>query len=82
MMIQHLFSCVICQREIHDYPRRNGRDRHIEPVCRSCEYYQSDRVPKVGAFMDRRRAAQLSALANALLGEVHSRQWEMRYGRA
>jgi hypothetical protein len=76
-----LFDCAICERPVVDYPFRNGRDRHLAPVCRSCEGHYSDRVPNAGAFMDRRKAAHLSALANALLGAASCREWEMRYGR-
>lgn len=81
-MFERLFDCAICRREIVDYRTRNGRDRHIAPVCRSCEGYHSDSAPKAGAFMDRRKATQLSALSNALLGEASCKQWENKYGRA
>ncbi|GEL44283.1 hypothetical protein MEX01_48740 [Methylorubrum extorquens] len=77
-----LFVCAICEREVRDYPDRNGRDRHIAPICRGCESRWPDRPPQAGAFMDRRKAAHLSALANCLNNTAHIRQWEARHGRA
>lgn len=77
-----LFTCAVCEREVRDWPGRNGRDRQIAPVCRYCESQWPDCVPKAGAFMDRRKAAHLSALANALSGKAHTKQWEGRYGRS
>ncbi len=77
-----LFVCAICEREIRDWTGRNGRDRHVAPVCRLCEDRWAGAVPKAGAFMDRRKAAQVSALANALNGKAHALDWEARYGRA
>lgn len=79
---ERLFSCAICRRDVVDYAFRNGRDRQLAPLCRSCEGYYSDRAPQAGAFMDRRKAAQISALANALHGEAAVKHWERRYGRA
>ena len=78
-MIERLFTCCICERDIVDYVNRNGRDRHIEPVCNGCERYYSDRAPTHGAFMDRRMAARISALANELNGEANRRQWSRKY---
>ena len=80
-MMHPLFDCAICRREIVDYFDRSGRDRHIDPICRSCEGHYSDTVPKAGAFMDRRIAGRLSAIANALCGTAHSMDWDRRYGR-
>lgn len=81
-MIEHLFDCVICERQVVDYPDRNGRDRHIAPICRSCESHYSERAPESGAFMDRRNAKRLSAIAEALCGTAHRMEWGFRYGRA
>lgn len=80
--MMHLFDCVICERDISDYDFRNGRDRHIAPICRGCEKHYSDREPGAGAFMDRRNACRLSAIANALCGTANVKDWERRYGRA
>lgn len=77
-----LFTCAICKNDVVDYANRNGRDRHVAPVCRPCEKRYSDNVPQTGAFMDRRIFAQLSALTNILTGEAHCKQWEQRHGRA
>lgn len=80
--MERLFTCAICRRDVVDYPDRNGRERHLAPLCRFCEGYYGDRKPMAGAFMDRRLAVQISALASALTGEAHSKQWSARHGRA
>lgn len=80
--MNHLFVCVICERDVVDYFDRNGRDRPISPICRSCEGHYSDRAPSHGAFMDRRNTVRLSAIANALHGIASCMDWERRYGRA
>lgn len=77
-MMEHLFTCIVCGRDVSDYRHRNGRDRHIAPLCRGCESYYGDRSPQAGAFMDRRIATRVSALANALCGEAHAKQWSCR----
>ena len=79
-----LFCCAICRREIRDYPNRNGRDRHLAPICRLCEGQYNERTgkPKGGSFMDRRKALQINALAECLRGAAYAKQWEGRYGRA
>jgi len=80
-MMQLLFTCAICSGDVRDYPDRNGRERHLEPLCKYCED-QGRRPQFVGAFMDRRRLAQLSAIADALCGEANAKEWSRRYGRA
>lgn len=79
-----LFVCALCQREVRDYPNRNGRDRALEPICRYCEGAYTQRIGglKNGAFMDRRKARQIAALAEALGGEAYSRDWESKHVRA
>lgn len=77
-----LFVCAICERDVRDYPDRNGRDRQMAPVCRYCERHYGSGAPQHGAFMDRRKAVQISALANALNANAHIKKWEARYGRA
>jgi hypothetical protein len=79
---QRLFTCALCQRDVHDFWTRNGRDRQLPPICSGCERYYGDRKPTDGAFMDRRLAQRLSAIANVLSGEAHSKQWMMQHGRA
>ncbi len=81
-MMEKLFTCVSCQRDVIDYAFRNGRDRTIEPLCLYCERAYSERLPQAGAFMDRRLAGQLAAMANILHGEAASIQWGSRYGKA
>ncbi len=75
----HLFDCVICQRPVNDFYERNGRDRHIAPICLYCEKNYSDRKPMGGNFMDRRIACRLSAISNALDGAARSKDWSRRY---
>jgi len=79
-MMELLFTCAICRRDVHDYSCRNGRDRALSPLCRYCEGYYGDTKPGDGAFMDRRVAVQISALANALRSEAGIREWSARHG--
>jgi hypothetical protein len=76
-----LFTCAICSRDVTDYPDRNGRDRHLAPLCRRCEQ-EGQRVQWAGTFMDRRRLQQISAISDALLGEAHMKIWSHSYGSA
>lgn len=79
-----LFHCAICEREIRDFPNRNGRDRHLEPLCRMCEHTWTEGTghPNDGAMMDRRKALQVLALSNALHNAVAVIKWSASYGRA
>jgi len=81
-MMERLFTCISCQRDVVDYPNRNGRDRAIEPLCKYCEGSYGERLPQSGAFMDRRIAGQISALANVLHTRAMSIEWSGRYGKA
>jgi hypothetical protein len=82
-MIQHLFDCCACQREVHDYDHtiRNGRDRALAPLCRGCEY-DGKFVGHAGSFMDRRKARQIDALADALSSLAHRIEFGRKYGFA
>ena len=77
-----LFRCTICEREIYDIPR-NGRDCQLSPICRGCESRWTERMgkPKAGSFMDRRKAMQIAALAEALHSKAASLKWSAEYGR-
>lgn len=79
-----LFVCAICEREVRDYPDRNGRERHLAPLCMRCERTWTERVGKSshGAFMDRRKSSHILALSNALHNAAAIKQWDARYGRA
>lgn len=79
-----LFNCAICQRDIRDYPRRNGRDRHVEPICRTCESHWTGGIgkPKDGAMMDRRKVLHILALSNALGNTAHIMDWNGKHGYA
>jgi len=76
-----LFKCAICEREVRDYPYRKGRDRHLEPICRLCERWWTERCgrPTEGTMMDRRKAMHVVALANALHNIASVQQWEQKY---
>lgn len=81
-MLEHLFDCVICKHEVVDYPNRDGRQRQIAPICRSCESYWGDRGPTSGAFMDRRQITRLSAIANCLHNTASIMEWERMHARS
>lgn len=79
-----LFRCAICQRDIRDCPDRNGRDRHLSPICRGRERVWSERIgkPTAGAMMDRRKAMQVVALSEALRSEAAAIEWRHKYAGA
>lgn len=77
-MRESLFICAICQKDVVDYRDRNGRDRHISPLCRYCESERGGRKPTAGSFMDRRIVMHVGALADALLGTANCMRWEGR----
>ncbi|MCJ2085478.1 hypothetical protein MKK88_05645 [Methylobacterium sp. E-005] len=75
------FICAICQQERENRWLKSGRNRHIAPLCWSCEESYRARVT-AGSFMDRRKASQIFALSEALCGKAHALKWEAQYGRA
>jgi hypothetical protein len=77
-----LFCCAICERDIRDWPNRKGRDRHVEPICRICERWWTERTgkPQGGSMMDRRKALHLLALSNALHNTASIAQWNASHG--
>lgn len=68
-----LFICAICEREIRDHPKRTGRYRQIEPICSYCLHVWA-KEPMHGAFMDRRIAAQINALALSISTTAYQKQ--------
>jgi len=83
MMAEPDFVCVVCRRDIEmRWHRRNGRDRVVPPVCRHCESTYGSRPPQAGDFMDRRKAVQVSALAEALRTAAAHQKWGGPYGRS
>ena len=80
-MAEDSFTCVICQRQRENRWVRDGRNRHVAPVCWSCEESYRARVT-TGNFMDRRKASQIFALSEALLGKAHLIKWEAEHGQA
>lgn len=79
-----LFTCAICQGDVRDYPDRRLPDRHVEPLCRMCERWWTERSgkPTNGAMMDRRKAMHVLALANAIQNTASLKEWDAIYGRA
>lgn len=79
-----LFRCAICQHDVRDFPNRNGRDRHLSPICRGCERGWSERIgkPTSGAMMDRRKTMQVVALSEALRSEASAIEWRHKYASA
>ena len=79
-----LFTCAICERAVEDFPDRNGRDRHLEPLCRYCEGAWTERTGKIreGAFMDRRKIMHVLALSNALRNTAGIMEWNAAHGIA
>lgn len=79
-----LFRCAICEHDVLDCPNRNGRDRHLDPLCLRCERVWAERVgkPSDGAFMDRRKAMHVIALSNALHNTASLKQWNAAHGCA
>lgn len=77
-----LFACAICEHEVRDFPYRNGRERHLAPICRRCERCWSERVgkPSAGFMMDRRKAMQIFCLAEALHSTASLMDWEAKHG--
>jgi hypothetical protein len=77
-----LFRCAVCQQDVKDYPSRNGRDRQLEPICRMCEHFWTERSgkPSAGAFMDRRKTMHILALSEALRSTAASFEWKTLYG--
>lgn len=71
------FVCVICQREVNDRWGSRGRTRILPPFCGFCEghYSSGKKAPVSGAFMDRRNAVRIAALAEALLSEAMVMAW-------
>lgn len=70
------FVCAICQRRIDMRWNRRGPDETLPPVCRSCEReYSRPATVKGGSFRDRRVAAQIDALAEALRCEAARKSW-------
>jgi hypothetical protein len=82
-MIEPSFICAVCRREIEmRWNRRNGPDRIVPPICRTCEQSFGSRGPQAGSFMDRRKSVQISALAEALRTAAAHRKWGGPYGLA
>jgi hypothetical protein len=79
-----LFRCAICRNDVRDWPDRNGRDRHLEPICRMCEQMWTERTgkPKDGSMMDRRKAAHVLALSNAIGNTASIMEWEAAHARS
>ena len=79
--MRHLFTCAVCQRPVECWGFNQGADKQVEPVCRYCEreYGRKTKLPD-GSIMDRRKAVQIKALAEALHTEAAHIKWNVRYG--
>ena len=91
------FECAICERTVvpeyrHLRGQLAGRDGSIKPICKSCENgahgsnsygHRFKGVPRLyhGAFMDRRIAIQIGALAQEIEGEAHRKEWSAHYAK-
>lgn len=71
-----LFTCAICSHAVRDWPGRDGPAKQVSPICGACEQQYGLTTPMPGAFMDRRRARQIKALAEALSSAAHMRNME------
>jgi len=75
------FECVICEHSIDLRWNFPNNIQTIPPVCRYCEKNWCKSTPTRGSFKDRRIAAQISALAEALENEARVIHYR-RYGYA
>lgn len=79
MWDEFLFRCALCERDIRDYPHRPINRRQIEPICNYCMHVWG-REPSHGAFMDRRIAARIGAVADKLATEAYCKQNSLNWG--
>ena len=80
-MTELLFTCAICERDVTDYRWLYALPHNpLAPLCRFCEGHYRDRLPTAGSFLDRRKAGQIAALANALHGAASIMDWNRRHG--
>lgn len=78
------FICAICERPQGDaWAKFNAcRDNHLPPLCRGCEHYYGRRSrywTTDGSFKDRRVAAQIEALSEALITVAANIEWGAKY---
>lgn len=79
---QHTFTCAICRHVVERHAYQHGRRIEVAPVCGRCERDYGHRPPQAGSFRDRRKVAQISALAETLHSEALMQKWSARRGRA
>lgn len=70
------FVCVICRRlKSMQYEHKLSRTTPIPPICFGCETEYAPMNRQCGSFMDRRKARQIGALAEALRCEAAYTEW-------
>jgi hypothetical protein len=70
------FTCAICQRRAN----QNLWSKDGEaPICRYCEEYLTPHPKPFGAFMDRRMARRVFAIAQALDTEARHQIYGRKY---
>lgn len=83
------FTCAICQRQIRPMLWTTRGERDTPPICYTCEnvggYDWTGRArnrtkPTGGAFMDRRYATRVLALADELASVAKQQEWSKKYG--
>ena len=82
------FECAICSQYIDCRWNARGASRQIHPICNICERVSGYRWngsphyrprPNAGAFMDRRNATRILALADTLQAEASANRWRKRH---
>lgn len=83
------FDCIVCGATVATHSGRYfNRPDHVAPLCGACErvkgyawngsrMYRS--TPMAGAYMDRRKATQILALADAIDHEARLQQWSANH---
>lgn len=75
------FVCAICQHSVNTTWPAPRQISPLPPVCRYCEQTWGGRPPNKGAFKDRRVAAHIHAIAEALETEARHQHYR-RFGYA
>ena len=79
-----LFTCVSCTKDIYksEWPCTKDWLREIGPICKSCERLWSRGTgrPSGGDVISRRRAMQISILADLITQEASNQKWRKKHG--
>lgn len=85
------FTCIMCHEHIDMPFGSQGASRQVPPICTHCERvsgyswngaarYRTQ--PTGGAFMDRRNATRVLALADELAATAKRIEWSKKHGFA